>query len=48
LGTTYDPRRLWSLGVFGMVGDKERARHWYERAQQLGHPDARARISALQ
>jgi hypothetical protein len=48
LGTTYDPRRLWSLGVFGMVGNKERARHWYERAHQLGHPDARARISALQ
>jgi hypothetical protein len=48
LGTTYDPRRLFSLGVFGMVGNKERARHWYERAQQLGHPDAKARISALQ
>jgi hypothetical protein len=48
LGTTYDPRRLWSLGVFGMVGNKERARHWYERAQQLGHPDAKARIGALQ
>jgi hypothetical protein len=48
LGSTYDPRRLFSLGVFGMVGNKERARHWYERAQQLGHPDAKARISALQ
>jgi hypothetical protein len=48
LGSTYDPRRLWSLGVFGMVGNKERARHWYERAQRLGHPDAKARIGALQ
>jgi TPR repeat protein len=31
-----------------MVGNKERARHWYERAQRLGHPDAKARIGALQ
>jgi hypothetical protein len=48
LGSTYDPRRLWSLGVFGMVGNKERAQHWYRRAAELGHPDAKARISALQ
>jgi hypothetical protein len=47
MGSTYDPRRLWSLGVFGMVGNKERARHWYQRAGQLGHPDAKARINAL-
>jgi hypothetical protein len=26
LGSTFDPNRLWSLGVFGMVGNKERAR----------------------
>jgi len=48
LGSTYDPRRLWSLGVFGMVGSKERAQHWYRRAAELGHPEAKARISALQ
>jgi hypothetical protein len=48
LGSTYDPRRLWSLGVFGMVGNKDRARHWYQRAAELGHPEAKARISALQ
>jgi hypothetical protein len=47
LGSTYDPGRLWSLGVFGMVGNKERARHWYQRADQLGHPDAKARIRAM-
>ncbi|HEX6000751.1 MAG TPA: hypothetical protein VFZ16_15355 [Hyphomicrobiaceae bacterium] len=47
MGSTYDPRRLWSLGVFGMVGNKERAKHWYQRAQELGHPEARARIAAL-
>jgi len=48
LGSTYDPRRLWSLGVFGMVGSKERAQHWYRRASELGHPEAKGRIAALQ
>jgi hypothetical protein len=47
LGATYDPRRLWSLGVFGMVGSKDRARQWYQRADQLGHPEAKERIRAL-
>jgi hypothetical protein len=47
LGSTYDPRRLWSLGVFGMVGNKERAQHWYRRAAELGHPDAGDRLAAL-
>jgi len=47
LGSTYDPGRLWSLGVFGMVGNKERARHWYQRADQLGHPDAKDRVRTL-
>jgi TPR repeat protein len=48
LGATYDPRRLLSLGVFGMVGNKDRARAWYQRADELGHPEAKARIAALQ
>jgi len=47
LGSTYDPGRLWSLGVFGMVGNKDRARHWYQRADQLGHPEAKDRIKAM-
>jgi len=47
LGSTYDPRRLWSLGVIGMVGNKERARQWYLRAAELGHPEAKSRLSAL-
>ena len=47
LGSTYDPGRLWSFGVFGMVGNKERARHWYQRADQLGHPEAKDRLKAL-
>ena len=47
LGSTFDPNRLWSLGVFGMVGNKDRARQWYARADQLGHPEAKARLKAL-
>jgi hypothetical protein len=47
MGSTYDPRRLWSLGVFGAVGNKERARQWYQRAAELGHPEAKERIGAL-
>ena len=47
LASTYDPNRLWSLGVFGMVGNKERARHWYGRADQLGHASAKDRLRSL-
>ena len=47
LGSTYDPNRLWSLGVLGMVGSKERARQWYARANDLGHPEANNRLQLL-
>jgi hypothetical protein len=47
LGTTYDPNRLWSLGVLGLAGNKERARQWYLRASELGSADAKARLTAL-
>jgi hypothetical protein len=47
LGATYDPNRLWSLGALGMVGNRERARQWYARAGELGHPEAKVRLLAL-
>lgn len=47
LGATYDPNRLWFLGTLGIAGNKERARQWYRRAEQLGHPDAKTRLQAL-
>lgn len=47
LGSTYDPTKLWSLGVFGMVGNKDKARQWYARADKLGHPNAQQRLKAL-
>jgi len=47
LGATYDPNRLWSLGALGLRGNKERARQWYQRAGELGHPEAKARLATL-
>jgi hypothetical protein len=47
LGTTYDPNRLWSLGVLGLTGNRERARQWYLRASELGNAEAKARLTAL-
>ena len=47
LGATYDPNRLWALGAMGMVGNKERAKHWYARAYELGHPEASGRLKLL-
>jgi hypothetical protein len=47
LGTTYDPKRLWSFGASGMVGNRERAKQWYLRAKELGHPEANARLDQL-
>jgi hypothetical protein len=46
LGSTYDPRLLWSRGVVGMVGNRERARQWYSRARELGYPEAKNRLTA--
>jgi TPR repeat protein len=47
LGATYDPNRLWSLGVLGLLGNRERARQWYLRASELGSPEAKDRLTAL-
>jgi hypothetical protein len=47
LGATYDPNRLWSLGVLGLLGNRERARQWYLRAGELGNPEAKDRLTAL-
>jgi hypothetical protein len=47
LGTTYDPNRLWSLGVLGLTGNRDRARQWYLRARELGNAEAKARLTAL-
>ena len=47
LGDTYDPAKLYALGVRGVSGDIEKAINWYERADELGDPQAKARLLAL-
>lgn len=47
LGDTYDPAKLFALGVRGTSGDMEKAIHWYERADELGDPQAKARLAPL-
>lgn len=48
LAATYDPAELARMkGVTGVVPDPELARKWYERARQLGSPEAAARLSQL-
>lgn len=48
LGATYDAVDLAQLNVHGGIDpDPAEARKWYERAKELGSPDAEARISRL-
>jgi TPR repeat protein len=47
LGATYDPTVLAKLGVVGMSADVEKARRWYQKAENLGSPDARGRLDVL-
>ena len=47
LGMTFDPRLFASLKVRGMVPDVEAARHWYQRAIDLGSKDAYDRLEQL-
>jgi hypothetical protein len=47
LGTTYDPNVLAKPGVVGVSADSEKARSWYQKAENLGSPDARGRLDVL-
>jgi hypothetical protein len=47
LAATYDPRELGRLGVLGVRPNVALARNWYERAQQLGEPEAKERLARL-
>lgn len=47
LGDTYDPVRLFQLGARGLVGDIAKATFWYEKADELGSSEAKARIISL-
>jgi Sel1 repeat len=48
LATTYDPHELSRMkGISGVIPDPELARKWYEKARELGSPEASARLSQL-
>jgi TPR repeat protein len=47
LGDTYDPRRLVQLGAPLSLADIAKATYWYERADELGAAEAKARILGL-
>jgi TPR repeat protein len=42
LARRYEPDELGRLGAIGMQADREAARKWYEKARELGSPDAEA------
>jgi hypothetical protein len=47
LAGTYDPMTLEKLRVHGLSPDLAMARHWYEKADELGSPDALRRLEML-
>jgi hypothetical protein len=48
MGSTYDPVELAAQSVVGLAGDRAEAGVWYEKARELGAPEAGARLSRLQ
>ncbi len=47
LGETYDPQTLAERGAVGMSANVEQARHWYERARDMGSLEAPTRLERL-
>jgi TPR repeat protein len=47
LGATYDPVTLRELRVYGVSADVGTARTWYEKAKELGSPEAARRLEIL-
>lgn len=47
VGRTYDPIYLRALGVRGLPPEVDKARYWYERAQQQGDAEARSNLNRL-
>jgi TPR repeat protein len=47
VAASYDPSELGRLQVQGVVPDRAEARKWYERARELGAPEAEERLARL-
>jgi hypothetical protein len=48
LGATYDPIVLANLGVAGLGANVEKARIWYQKAENLGSTEATRRLAILE
>ncbi len=48
MGATFDPVEIASIAVVGLNPDPKEASIWYERARELGAPEASARLSRMQ
>lgn len=48
MGSTYDPAEIAAQKMIGLQPDPKEAAQWYERARDLGAPEAGARLSRLQ
>ena len=47
MGATYDPLFLTRIGALGLVADLDKARGWYEKAQEFGSQEAPRRLELL-
>ncbi len=47
LAATYDPAVLAKLGARGIAPDAEKSRRWYEKARELGSPEAPTWLARL-
>jgi hypothetical protein len=47
LGATFDPTFLTKISVLGVSPDLDKARNWYQRAEQLGSQEAPRRLEML-
>lgn len=47
MGETYDPAVLSKLFVKGLHADQAKATSWYRKAEQLGDPEAKPHLDAL-
>jgi hypothetical protein len=47
MAATFVAAELANLGALGLQGDTQTARRWYERARELGAPEAGERLRRL-
>lgn len=48
LAATYDPNELRAAGVMGVAPEPDTALKWYQKARELGAPEAERRIARLE